>query len=367
MLGFGPLAREIVRRVKHFPEYGFDNEISIYHIFTKRNSLSYGKNLVVEIPDPQGDGYRTYKDGFQALENYSTTVSNYIPWLLDEARNGSFHVVINCMSKDKDAEDLENQLRNSLPPGHTWIAANNDGNVDSVILALRSLIDGGKPWSPVEYSAEFMEQAQKAWEEADKKMKELHLMKRAADVEYHGHPDKSMAKTGYAQIDAIPSFDFNILDRFVINNERHHDYSPEDRIEFYDENHDCTIIEHPLLTSFFGWHHVEGVACRSFSNPRLEIESAKYIRYESDDSTHVPEEKSKYVIEFVYRGKLKVLPTNPPLFSEYGQPHEYLVFDGNSSGSSYPYSPLVNPPKEKLTEKGLETIIFTFREAVDDN
>lgn len=367
ILGFGPLAREITHRVKHFPEYGFDNKISIYHIFTRRNSLSYGKNLVVEIPDPHGDGYRTYKDGFQALENYSTTVSNYVPWLLEEAKNGSFHVVINCMSKNKEADDLEDQLKNSMPSDHTWIAANNDGDVDSVVHKLRLLIDGGSPWSPAEYSAEFMSEAERLWQEADIKMKELHLMKRAADVENYGHPDRSMAKTGYAQIDALPSFDLNILDRFVINDEYHCDYKPEDRNETYDKNHDCTIIEHSLLTSFFGWHHLEAVACRSFGTPKLEIESAKYVRYESDDSTHVAEEKSDYVIEFVYKGKLKVLPTKPPLFSEYGQPHDYLVFEGGSPNSSYSYSPPVNPPQEKLVEKGLETIIFTFREASDDN
>lgn len=367
ILGFGQLAREIAAGVKHFPEYGFHKEISIYHIFTGRNSLSYGKNLVVEIPDPQGDGYRTYRDGFQAVDSYSTTVSNYVPWLLDEAKNGSFHVVINCMNDSESANKLEEDLKANILPDCIWIAANENGDVGAVVTQLREKIDGGKDWKPVEYSPEFMDEASELWIEADKKMAELHIMKRTEDIYKYGHPDKSTAKTGYARIGAIPSFDFDILERFVINNEDHPDHRRDNRVERYDDQHKCTIIEHDLLTSFFGWHHVESVACRAFGNPYLQIESAKYVRYEDEDSTHVDEEDADYVIEFVYKGKLSVLPTNAPLFAEYGQPHVHLEFEAGPHENAYSYVPSVNPPKEKLVEKGLETIIFTFKETPRDN
>lgn len=364
ILGFGPLAREIAARVKHFPEYGFHKEISIYHIFTGRNSLSYGKNLVVEIPDPQNDGYRTYRDGFQALEFYNTTVSNYVPWLLDEAKNSSFHVVINCMDDSESATKLEEELKANLLPDCIWIAANENGAVDAVITQLRHRLDGGKDWKPIEYSPEFMAEAHELWVQADKKMAELHIMKRTEDVYMYGHPDKSTAKTSYARIGAIPSFDFNILERFVINNEEHPDLKDYNRVEQYNDKHRCTIVEHDLLTSFFGWHHAESVACRAFGNPYLQIESAKYVRYEEDDSTHIDEESDGYVIEFVYKGKLKVLPTSAPLFVEYGQPYVHLEFEAEDA---YSYVPSVNPPKEKLVEKGLETVIFTFKEGPRDN
>lgn len=362
ILGFGPLAREITSRVKHFPEYGYHKQIVVYHIFVRRNSLSYGKDLVVEILDPQGDGYRTYKDGFQALDNYSTTVSSYTPWLLEESANGSFHMVVDCTNKSAESDELIANIVAVSKDGCDVIPANLWG-ADKVIEFLRNKLDGGKPWEPVVYSKEFLDSASELWENAQGDMAESHLNNRKRDIAEMGHPDKSRSKLGYARISIIPDNDLDILQRFVINNEDHPDHRNSYRREYYDDEHKCLVIEHDLLTSFFGWHHVEQTASRAFCNPYLEIESAKYVKYDSEDSTHLPEETAEYVIESVLSGTLKVLPTNEPDFVKFGQPHIHLEFSGTDKDCSYPYKPEINPPSDKIVEAGLETLIFTFRDS----
>lgn len=213
VLGFGDLARKVVATVKTFPEYGEHKEVSAGHIFTRVNSLSYGPELVVEIPDPHGDGYRTYNDGFQALDAYSTTVSNYLPWLLEETEAGSFNVFIDCMSENRESKELAVQLKNAMPEDSTWIR----GSHGEVIAKLRDMIDGGAPWTPTVYSEDFIKNAERLWSDANKKMYEYHIKNRQRDIEAQGSADGVLlVRDGYQKFGAIPKFDDEIIERFEI-------------------------------------------------------------------------------------------------------------------------------------------------------
>lgn len=367
VLGFNEYSREYVDKVKRFPEYGKQDSISIYHIFVTRNSLSYGKDLVVEIPDPHGDGYRTYKDGLQAVDGYSTTVSDYLPWLLEEAAGGSFNLIVDLMldTSEKSLE-LISLLKEATPADVKWLTFDRNTGVDSLISETRSLGGYRSDFSYVEFSREFLEKASTLWEAADRKMRSNHINNRSKDVEAYGHPDKSMSGIGYAYVSCIPDKDISVLDHVtgatIYSDQPKSTY----RKEYVDKDYQCLVIEDTILVDFFGEHHVEQVACRAFADPTLKISSAKYVKYLSNDSKHLPEETDDFVIEYVHNGTLKVLPTREPLFVEYGQPYEYLSFSGDvDGGAGYPYSPSVNPPADRIVEANLETIIFTFKRPLD--
>lgn len=349
IVGFGDLARTLATKIKHFPEYGAHKEVTIYHFFVQRNSLSYGKNLVVEIPDPHGDGYRTYRDGLQALDNYSTTVSNYKPWLLGEAENGSFDVVLDCTSRTTESYSLIAEILKKSAGRCTLIPSNIVG-VDATISELRQMIDGGEPWQPVEFSKEFLMEAAAAWDSAQVKMSEYHLANRNRDIakrkEEIAGLDLSNRRPCFK---AIPDFDKSLIERFVVNDEPHGEYLRE---EYYDSEHDCLIIKHGILDEFFGWHHTEQLASVAFLNPNLEIESAIYIKYLSDSSRHFGGLGADYVIEHVYRGKIDIVDED----------ESRAELDSTSNIASYAYQPKINPPAKVLVSAGTETIIFTYRE-----
>lgn len=354
IVGFGQLARDLANQIKHFPEYGLDKNVAIYHIFTTRNSLSYGKNLVVEIPDPHGDGYRTYKDGLQALDNYSTTVSNYKPWLLGEAESGSFDVMLDCTSRTTESYSLIAEILKKSA-GKCILIPSNIVGVDATINELRRMIDGGEPWEPVEFSQELLSSAADAWAAAQLKMARYHLSNRNRDIA------KRKEETAGVDVQdrrpcfkAIPEFDKDLIERFVVFGEPHGEFVRE---EYYDADHDCTTIKHGILDQFFGWHHTEQIASVAFLNPNIEIESATYIKYLSNSSKHVEFHDADYVIEHVYKGKIDTIDDN-------GAKTEL-----SSSGhvSSYAYKPRVNPPSKVVVPAGTETIVFTYREIKNDN
>lgn len=354
IVGFGPLARELSDKIKHFPEYGLHKEVSIYHIFTRRNSLSYGKNLVVEIPDPHGDGYRTYKDGLQALDNYSTTVSNYKPWLLEEAANGSFDVLLNCTSKTSESYSLISEILKSSDGKCVGIPSNIVG-IDATINELRRLIDGGEPWEPVEFTEEFLKEASDAWEDAQIKMAEYHLINRNKDIAKRKFElaglDISNRRSCFR---AIPDFDKDLIERYVVEGDTHGEYVRE---ESYDSEHDCLLVKHEILEQFFGWHHTEQLASVAFLNPNLEIESATYIKYLSDSSRHVDFPDADYVIEHVYKGKIEIIDEDESV----------ATLSSTGQMASYAYQPKVNPPLKVLVPAGTETIVFTYRETKNDD
>lgn len=349
VIGFGPLAREIVGRIKHFPEYGFNNKVYIYHIHVRRNSLSYGEDLVVEYPDPHGDGYRTYNDGLQALDNYSTTVSNYEPWLLEQASEGAFQLIIDCTSGNTEDDPFLGKL--AAATDVKWIAAKSIG-ADSTIDAVRLEIDGGNPWTPVEFTEDFLREAANAWSAAQIKMAGYHRLNRLRDINQRGNPDKATSLFGFSMFTPIPEFDLPILDRFVIKGEHHQGYS---RREWYDDQHKCLIIEHDMLTQFFGWHHTEQLAAAEFGIPNIEIDSARYVKYDSDDSTPLPEVDAEYAIDYVHRGTLNIKPVALDF---------YIDVKSGEPTSGFSYRPRVNAPARKVSN-GLEIITFTYKEVED--
>jgi hypothetical protein len=222
------------------------------------------------------------------------------------------------------------------------------------------------PIEYIEFSREFLDQAEKLWQEAKTKMRLNHISNRSKDIEVYGHPDRSMSGLGYAYLPCIPQKDLGIIEH-VVGHTRYSDQEKSAyRREYVDVDHKCLVIEDSILVDFLGKHYVEQVACRAFSNPYLQAKSARYVKYLETDSTHMPNEDSDYVVEFVYKGNLKVLPTREPLFIEYGQPYEYLVFSGAEEGAGYPYRPSTNPPADRIVELGLETIVFTFEEKPEE-
>lgn len=349
IVGFGELARDLSRRIKHFPEYGMHKNIAIYHIFTRRNSLSYGENLVVEIPDPHGDGYRTYKDGLQALDEYSTTVSNYKPWLLEEARNGSFNVILDCTDRTTESYSLIAELLSAAAGSAKLIAANLVG-VDATINELRRIYNNNAPWSPIVFSDDLLDKALTAWEAAQIKMQQYHLANKTRDVTRRlDEIEKSGSQTWRSCFSAIPSFDLGLVDRFVVNGEHHPEYK---RDVLFEEENNCSIIKHDILSKFFGWHHTEQLAAREFLNPNLKIESATYIKYMSEESKHITDLKSDYVIEHVYKGRIDVIEHDGSC----------TTLTGGAGPSAYSYRPGVNAPASVNVSANTEVIVFTYKE-----
>ena len=367
ILGFNDDSRGFVDKVKRFADYGQNKSLSVYHIFVTRNSLSYGEDLVVEIPDPHGDGYRTYRDGLQAIDGYSTTVSDFLPWLLEEAKSESFDVIIDFLPEhDPDAGPLLTQLKESATSKVRWLD-NKSKSVEELLNEVRLLSGGSLPIHYVDFSEKFKQEAAALWEEAKVKMRLNHISNRKKDVDKYGHPDKSMSGLGYAYLPCIPKESLGIISH-VTGEYMYYD-QPKSRYhsEYIDVDHNCKIIEDSILVGFLGSHYVEQVACRAFSNPYLKIKSARYVKYLDDNASHISLEDSDYVVEFIYKGTLKVLPTREPLFIEYGQPYEYLVFSGVDESAGYPYRPSTNLPADRIVERDLETIIFTFEEDLEES
>jgi hypothetical protein len=354
VLGFGPLARNITDRIKRFPEYGLNNKVFIYHIFTRRNSLSYGKNLVIEIPDPHGDGYRTYNDGLQGLDEYATTISNYKPWLLEEAESGAFDVVIDCTNRTQSSYSLIGEILRVSPDGLKIVPASIVGE-DATISRVRYLLDGGAPWSSVEFDKTLLSLADIVNSSAEMQMKKYHQINRKADIDSMGNPSAATAMDQYSLFSAIPAFDQGLINRFIVNGEKSNDYV---RSENYDPVHDCLVIEHEMLTSFFGWHHTEQLAAKEFLDSELEIESARYIKYLSSDSTPVSDPDSEYVIEYVHSGKLSISSADGAVT---------IPLVGGTEHSSFSYRPKINPPRSRDIHAGLETIVFTYRKMKNVN
>ena len=352
ILGFGPLARDIANQIKKFPEYGLDKEVFIYHIFTRRNSLSYGKDLVVEIPDPHGDGYRTYNDGLQSLKNYATTISNYTPWLLDEAAAGSFDTIIDCTNRTPESYSLLSRVISSSSKTIRVVPANMIGQAQT-IQSLRELLDGGEDWKPADIDSSTLSNARLLNKEAESIMLERHQINRINQISNSGNPTGATSLDHYSIFSAIPDFDRDLIKRFIINGDKSDHYH---RTELYNAEHDCLIIEHDMLPNFFGWHHTEQLASKEFLEPKLEIESARYIKYLSDTSKYLTPIDSEYAIEYVHSGEMLV--TTPDEKS-------MIPLVGSTETSSFSYRPKINPPSNRQFKGGLETIIFTYRKMTD--
>ena len=361
ILGFGKNAKELTKEIKSFPEFGDDNDIYIAHIQVARNSLSYGPELVVEIPDLAGDGWRTYKDGFQAVHSMSTTVSDFLDWAVEEMAQGSFSHVVDCTSKNQQSEELVLKLVAAAKPDVRFILDSRKLNdipgiekykvwysddVFKTVSILRDEYDGGKPWTPVQFSEQTLKEAKQAWEEAQVEMRLLHIEKRTKDIEDRGNLEAARSLDGYQFLARmIPDADIKTLYRFVVFGDTSTEYEKTTKRS---EDNLCTVINHEMLDWFFGPHCTEGIASFVFCNPRLELASASYYRYESDNSVAMEDKDYDYALEYVLSGELE-------LKSPSGNHYKPLA------GTAYCYMPKINPP-QKSVKLGTETLMFYYKE-----
>lgn len=295
VLGFTEEARDLVSKIKSFPEYKNHSGVWIYHIQVERNSLSYGPNLVVEIPDPHGDGYRTYNDGLQAVEDYKTTVSDYDEWFLKEAASGTFDTVIDFMEdREKSAELLE-KLKEAMPESDGGTYYTNQ-TVDEVILGLRSQLDGGEPWTPVQFSEEFLEDAKIKAEEAAIEMERLHEVRREAMIKSRTDAGDRWCEGLFLSMEGCMSPDeISVVYDAVVNGiggyESHDVFDSEDQV---------TIRKHEMLDWFVGPHKVLDTAMQMYITSDLELRSARYMKYESEDSFYRQVQCERYA-EYILR------------------------------------------------------------------
>lgn len=351
ILGFGDLARKILAELKKLPGYGEHKEFAASHVHVGRNSLSYGPNYVVEIPDPQGDGYRTYNDGLQAIDNYSTTVSDYEDHIVGEIERGSFSMIVDCMSLTDSSRELLTRIRDVAPNNCKFILANREKTAENAVERIKNELDlDYEDGAIFGLDPELVKEGQQAWEAASRKMENLHQEKRALYAKEHPEFEGRTSKEYVLLERLIPEVDQASISRFIVNNEPYG--ITYERSESYSEANKCLIVRHEMLDWFFGWHSMEGPACQIHGNPRLKLASSKYVEYDSNEAVPLPEEDYDYAIEYVVSGPLTVLST-----------------DGNSTTVkdhiAYAYRPTINPPIRKVFS-GLSSMIFYYKEQNDN-
>jgi len=329
VLGFGKVAKKIVARIKEFPEFGREGAVTLYAIHTKRHSLSYGPNVVVETPDSYDDGLRTYKDGYQSIENYYTSVTNYEDWLIGELKKGCIDTVIDCMSQNEDSNRTLERFLESAPEGTKFYLSNKNMEnsykdkvnkiatqrrisicfkasnmlspetaADLISEELRVDLNGGSPWSKVIRSKQFWLEAEERYQAAKEKMHALRLMKRTVDIEERldilgPNPRSDLNRIS----NAINEIDLESIQRFIVQGEG--DFK---RSEWYDSDRKCLVIEHEMIEWFFGPFGLEDAATQAFLEPTLRTTSGRYYKYDSPESyveLHVEAPSCGYAVEYV--------------------------------------------------------------------
>jgi len=346
ILGFGDLARKILAELKKSPDYGEHKKFAASHVHVGRNSLSYGPDYVVEIPDPQGDGYRTYNDGLQAIDNYSTTVSDYEDHILGEIEQGRFSLIVDCMSITESSQELLAKVRDVAPNNCKFVLANREKTALDAVNRIKNELDIYEDHDLGELDPGLVEEGRVAWAAAKDKMERLHREKRAQYAQEHPEFEGRTAREYVLLENLIPEVDQVSIKRFVVDKQPYTiDYK---RSETYSKTNKCLIVKHEMLDWFFGWHSMEGPACQIHGNPKLKLASAKYVEYDSDKAIPLPEEDYDYAVEYVVSGTLEVTSSN-----------------GGSAiikeNAAYAYRPKLNPPLRKVYN-GLGSMIFYYKE-----
>lgn len=304
VLGFGNLAKEVIRQLKEYKAYG--DIFRVYCVHVRRNSLSYGPNQVIEIVDKYGDGLRVYNDGYQATDYY-TTVSSYEDWLVEQS--ATYDKIINCMSYNDDSKRLTMRLiQEHKTPGTTMFmptdygsevidAANANGVsldmlegvpsgdlaamasaiVEKIKLLAEAERGGTINWELANRSKEWMQDAVDASIVAEQKMQQRLLDRRVEDIEKDGQPfDDDGVGVGWNTLD--PS-DIDTLYRFVINGEGFYKRSVG-----YDNVNKRLVVSHEMLDWFFSGHKMILAASIIFGEPELVPTSTRYVKYDSPES-----------------------------------------------------------------------------------
>jgi len=367
VLGFGPVARAVVDKVKRFPEYGAEENkdvyADIYVVHVRRNSFSYSPNLVIEVADDEDNSSRTYNDGLQGIRKYETTVAYDKEWLLEEIRTNQINVVVDCTSYNESSVELMREVMeasseeteihvpskelvvkhweeliekskergfslkfNSIPSGdpneydeidlnqdtftdylfkqdQTLFIYRNGGpqeTADRIVKDLRKAMDGGKPWTPVEFSDEFMHEAARLAQEARDRMftvSERDKKKMVLERMEAGRV-KDPRETLFMS-DVYEENEIETLRRFVVNAERDEEYY---RHEWYDNEQKALVIKHEMLNWFFGRIKMEDISAQAFLEYDLKITSARYYKFDSPESQvkpYLPGGSCGYGIEYI--------------------------------------------------------------------
>jgi hypothetical protein len=315
ILGFGPVARKILDKVKKFPEYGLKEDgtpcADVHMVYVNRETYSYGPKLVVPIEDKEGNGSRTYKDGLEAIPRYETTVSFFEDWLLEHvAEDGDLNTVIDCTSYNEESVALifkilheakkglrlytvnkkliENHLPELLDAAkensvefkyHYSQCTEVDEVSDAVISDLRVVLDGGKSWTPVQFSEEFMEKAKLLSDSAAERMVKVYQAQWDKIAENRREEGYEYNPVEVYPGSALTEFDYKLIDRFVVNGEG--DY---ERTESYDNFEKCRVIWHEMLDWYYGIHLVLPSAARFFIRSDLGITGSRLFIYNSPES-----------------------------------------------------------------------------------
>lgn len=315
VLGFGKMSRALIDKIKRFPGYGIppelDYRVHIHMVYVNRETWAYGPNLVVPIEDKERNASRTYKDGLEAVRRYETTVSYYEDWVLEHvAEDGELNTLIDCTPyTESSLELILKLLRNSKRGMHFYTISkglvdnhldelsaiaeergitlhydyfdldSREAVIDKLIEDLRFRIDGGKPWTPVQFSEEFLAEAAELSAQAAENAKVVLQRQREEMVQGHLADGYEFDPNMFQTIRALSDTDVKTIERFVINGD-----GDFEREEYYDEEEKCRVISHEMLDWYFGKYRIDFYAAVMFARSDLEITNAKCFVYDSPDS-----------------------------------------------------------------------------------
>lgn len=315
VLGFGKMSRALIDRVKRFPGYGIPPELGyrvhIHMVYVNRETWAYGPNLVVPIEDKERNASRTYKDGLEAVRKYETTVSYYEDWVLEHvAEDGELNTLIDCTPYTESSLELVLKLLRASKQGMhfytiskglvdnhldelTAIAEERgitlhydylnldspEEVIDKLVNDLRFRIDGGKPWTPVQFSEEFLAKADELSAQAEENAKVVLQRQRDEMVKAHVDDGYEFDPNMFQTMKALSETDVKTIERFVINGEGNFE-----REEYYDDEEKCRVISHEMLYWYFGKYRIDFYAATMFARSDLDITNATCFIYDSPDS-----------------------------------------------------------------------------------
>jgi hypothetical protein len=342
ILGFGPVAKEVVRQLKELSIYG--EVLRVYCVHTKRNSMSYGPDSVVEIIDRHGDGLRTYNDGDQATR-LNVAVSSFEGWLIEQSKV-TIDAVVDCTSYNEDSKSLVFSLLEAAKADSLFVLPSKElvqkhwkeivdvvKSRDDAIQVSFNPIPSGDPsqysqldltdktiheyiekedqdlfvyrnGGPYETAKIIVEDIKKAfgpthegeiidWTPVIRSESENIAARKAADEAAQAMKARLVERrvegiqenyvfdesgVGFAR-EVFSEEDIDTFTRFVINGEG--DYKSS---SYYDHKHKRLIVSHEMLDWFFAEHMMLDVACTVLKEPYLVVTNAKYIKYDSPES-----------------------------------------------------------------------------------
>lgn len=390
ILGFGKMSRSLIDRIKRFPGYGIPPELGyrvhIHMVYVNRETWAYGPNLVVPIEDKEHNASRTYKDGLEAIRRYETTVSCYEDWLLEHVgEDGDLNTLIDCTPYSDSSLELVRKVLNEAKAGtHFYTISKGlvdnhldelqeiaerrgltlhydyvnlesaEEVLDKLIADLRIQIDGGEPWTPVQFSEEFMEEAAELSRQAAEQAKVVLQKQREKMVREHMAEGYEFDPNRFYSMRALSDTDVETIYRFVINGEG--DFQRE---EHYDNEEKCRVISHEMLYWYFGKYRIDFYAASMFARSDLEITNATCFVYDSPES-HAKLTYLKGACDYAVSVKVKC--EHPWVRQFENQEYNVFVPEKHAIGYTKSIGPTRRGPLGETENK--EVVILTYHLAV---